>query len=135
MPSPYSRFKIRDASAGSRAGLFSSRRKRVFRSIVHLARSPDCYTPHSVSARNRERLQMDSLQLALPFHDSFVAPTPKCTLMTDDPRSILAFAVQGYERHGASALVTRVEITGGAARSVGAQMAAFVASYLAAVPK
>jgi xanthine dehydrogenase accessory factor len=66
---------------------------------------------------------MDSLQLALPSHDSFVAPTPKCTLMTNDPRSILAFAVQGYERHGASALVTRVEIIRGAARSVGAQMA------------
>lgn len=43
--------------------------------------------------------------------------------MTDDAKAILTFAADGAETKYGSALVTLVEIRGGAARALGAQMA------------
>lgn len=48
---------------------------------------------------------------------------PFCAFMTDDAEAIINFAADGAETKYGSALVTLVEIRGGAARALGAQMA------------
>lgn len=48
---------------------------------------------------------------------------PRRAFLTDDRRAILRFAAEGAECGGGAALVTLVEVRGGAARAVGAQMA------------
>lgn len=48
---------------------------------------------------------------------------PERALLTDDSREILRFAVEALMSGGGAALVTLVEIRGGAARALGAQMA------------
>jgi len=48
---------------------------------------------------------------------------PYCAFLTDDPEAIVNFAADGAETTFGSALVTLVEIRGGAARALGAQMA------------
>ena len=50
-------------------------------------------------------------------------PVPRRAFLTDDCEAILRFAAEGVEQHRGSALVTLVEIRGGAARAIGAQMA------------
>ncbi|WP_051447678.1 XdhC family protein [Rhizobium leguminosarum] len=50
-------------------------------------------------------------------------PVPYCAFLTDDPEAIVNFAADGAETKFGSALVTLVEIRGGAARALGAQMA------------
>lgn len=50
-------------------------------------------------------------------------PVPFCAFMTDDPEAIVNYAADGAETRYGSALVTLVEIRGGAARALGAQMA------------
>ncbi|MRH98213.1 XdhC family protein [Agrobacterium tumefaciens] len=50
-------------------------------------------------------------------------PTPFCAFMTDDSEAIVNYAADGAETEFGSALVTLVEIRGGAARALGAQMA------------
>jgi xanthine dehydrogenase accessory factor len=56
------------------------------------------------------------------LHD--VIPTlPFCAIMTDDPETILNYAAERFEKDGKSALVTLVNIRGGSARPLGAQMA------------
>lgn len=47
---------------------------------------------------------------------------PQQALQTDDSESILRFALEAMEAHSAAVLVTLVEIRGGAARALGAQM-------------
>lgn len=59
------------------------------------------------------------LQHAL-FNDSLAVPQP--ALLTDDSATILRFAVEALKSGSAAALVTLVEIRGGAARPLGAQM-------------
>ena len=51
-----------------------------------------------------------------------LAPEPRVAFISDDAIDILAFAVQSLEEGRAAALVTLVEIRGGAARRLGAQM-------------
>lgn len=58
-----------------------------------------------------------------PAISTFEAVIPSRAFVTDDPEQILGFAADGYDRLGASALVTLVSIKGGAARNIGAQMA------------
>ena len=59
---------------------------------------------------------------ARSLHD--VIPTvPFCAIMTDDPETILNYAAERFEKDGKSALVTLVDIRGGSARPLGAQMA------------
>ncbi len=48
---------------------------------------------------------------------------PFCAFLTDDPEAIVNYAADGAETKYGSALVTLVEIRGGAARALGAQMA------------
>ncbi|QHG74734.1 XdhC family protein [Ensifer adhaerens] len=48
---------------------------------------------------------------------------PFCAFMTDDAEAIINYAADGAETKYGSALVTLVEIRGGAARALGAQMA------------
>jgi len=48
---------------------------------------------------------------------------PFCAFLTDDAEAIINFAADGAETKYGSALVTLVEIRGGAARALGAQMA------------
>ncbi|WP_275784727.1 XdhC family protein [Pararhizobium gei] len=50
-------------------------------------------------------------------------PVPFCAFMTDDAEAIVKYAADGAETKYGSALVTLVEIRGGAARALGAQMA------------
>ncbi|MBK5571201.1 XdhC family protein [Ensifer sp. SSB1] len=50
------------------------------------------------------------------------APEPRAAFISDDAIDILAFAVQSLEKGRAVALATLVEIRGGAARPLGAQM-------------
>ena len=50
-------------------------------------------------------------------------PVPFCAFMTDDAEAIVNYAADGAETKYGSALVTLVEIRGGAARALGAQMA------------
>lgn len=50
-------------------------------------------------------------------------PSPFCAFITDDPEAIVNYAADGAETKYGSALITLVEIRGGAARSLGAQMA------------
>lgn len=50
-------------------------------------------------------------------------PMPFCAFMTDDAEAIVNYAADGAETKHGSALVTLVEIRGGAARALGAQMA------------
>jgi xanthine dehydrogenase accessory factor len=50
-------------------------------------------------------------------------PVPHCAFLTDDPEAIINFATDSAVCAHGSALVTLVEIHGGAARSLGAQMA------------
>lgn len=50
-------------------------------------------------------------------------PIPRRAFLTDDCEVILRFAAEGVEYNRGSALVTLVEISGGAARAIGAQMA------------
>lgn len=50
-------------------------------------------------------------------------PVPQPALLTDDAAEILAFAREGLRSGLRCALVTLVEIRGGAARSLGAHMA------------
>lgn len=50
-------------------------------------------------------------------------PTPTRIVLTDDCETILRFAADGAELSSGSALVTLVEIRGGASRALGAQMA------------
>lgn len=52
-----------------------------------------------------------------------VPVTPYCALMTDNTEAILKFAIQTTESGVRSALVTLVDIRGGAYRALGAQMA------------
>ncbi|MBP1861492.1 XdhC family protein [Rhizobium herbae] len=49
--------------------------------------------------------------------------TPYCAIMTDDAETILNYAGEGAESQFGSALVTLVDIRGGASRALGAQMA------------
>ncbi|MEI2298837.1 XdhC family protein [Ensifer sp. MJa1] len=51
-----------------------------------------------------------------------LAPEPRAAFLSDDAVDILAFAAQVFEQGYAAALVTLVEIRGGAARALGAQM-------------
>src|SRR5690606_16603641 len=48
---------------------------------------------------------------------------PRAAFLSDDAIDILAFAAQSMAEGHAAALVTLVEICGGAARAIGAQMA------------
>ncbi|WP_234804173.1 XdhC family protein [Ensifer adhaerens] len=50
------------------------------------------------------------------------APEPRAAFISDDAIDILAFAVQSLEEKRAAAIITLVEIRGGAARALGAQM-------------
>ncbi|MEK1932139.1 MAG: XdhC family protein [Pararhizobium sp.] len=50
-------------------------------------------------------------------------PVPYCALLTDDAEVILGYATDGADHEAGAALVTLVEIRGGAARALGAQMA------------
>lgn len=50
-------------------------------------------------------------------------PAPACAFVTDDPAAIINYAADGAECGLGSALVTLIEIRGGAARALGAQMA------------
>lgn len=50
-------------------------------------------------------------------------PMPRRAFLTDDCEAILRFAAEGVEHRVGSALVTLVDIRGGAARAIGAQMA------------
>ncbi|MCR6497724.1 XdhC family protein [Shinella sp. CPCC 101442] len=50
-------------------------------------------------------------------------PEPRAAFLSDDAIDILAFAAQSLEEGSRTALVTLVEIHGGAARAIGAQMA------------
>jgi xanthine dehydrogenase accessory factor len=52
-----------------------------------------------------------------------LAPEPRAAFLSDDAIDILAFAADALEEGHAAALVTLVEIRGGAARAIGAQMA------------
>lgn len=52
-----------------------------------------------------------------------LAPEPSVAFLSDDAIDILAFAAEALEQDHAAALVTLVEIHGGAARAIGAQMA------------
>ncbi|MBT1155940.1 XdhC family protein [Aminobacter anthyllidis] len=52
-----------------------------------------------------------------------LAPEPSAAFLSDDAIDILAFAADAIERGHAVALVTLVDIRGGAARAIGAQMA------------
>lgn len=52
-----------------------------------------------------------------------LAPEPRAAFLSDDAIDILAFAAQSLEDGVGTALITLVEIRGGAARAVGAQMA------------
>lgn len=57
-------------------------------------------------------------------HPTTASPVvPFRAFVTDDAEQILRFALDGFERCAASALVTLVNVRGGAARSPGAQMA------------
>lgn len=55
-------------------------------------------------------------------HDVIPA-VPFCAIMTDDSEAILNYAAECFEKNGKSALVTLVDIRGGSARALGAQMA------------
>jgi xanthine dehydrogenase accessory factor len=59
----------------------------------------------------------------LPSLFSEDLPLPRRVLLTDDSKAILRFAADGAERGLGAALVTLVEVRGGSARAVGAQMA------------
>ncbi len=52
-----------------------------------------------------------------------LAPEPRAAFLSDDAIDILAFAAQSLDDGYKAALVTLVEIHGGAARAIGAQMA------------
>ncbi|TCQ02814.1 xanthine dehydrogenase accessory factor [Rhizobium sp. PP-F2F-G36] len=52
-----------------------------------------------------------------------VEAAPKVAFVSDDPQQILQFALDSYESGLGAALVTLVEIRGGAARALGSQMA------------
>lgn len=52
-----------------------------------------------------------------------LTPEPRAAFLSDDATDILAFAAQSLEEGSRTALVTLVEIHGGAARAIGAQMA------------
>lgn len=54
---------------------------------------------------------------------SVVPVTPYCAFMTDDAEAILNYAADGADQGFGSALVTLIEIRGGASRALGAQMA------------
>lgn len=58
-----------------------------------------------------------------PTHSGTVFPTPIAALATDDIGDIFNFVVEAFSARKAVALATLVEIRGGAARSIGAQMA------------
>lgn len=51
------------------------------------------------------------------------AATPYCAIMTDDVETILNFAAESAESDFGGALITLVDIRGGASRALGAQMA------------
>jgi len=53
----------------------------------------------------------------------WIAPEPRAAFLSDDAIDILAFAADALDDGHAAALVTLVEIRGGAARAIGAQMA------------
>ncbi len=57
------------------------------------------------------------------FQSETFLPTPVAALATDDIGEILGFLVEAFSAGKAVALATLVEIRGGAARSIGAQMA------------
>lgn len=52
-----------------------------------------------------------------------IAPEPRAAFLSDDAIDILAFAADALDEGHATALVTLVEIRGGAARAIGTQMA------------
>ena len=52
-----------------------------------------------------------------------LTPEPRAAFLSDDAIAILAFAAEALKQGLAAALVTLVEIRGGAARAIGAQMA------------
>lgn len=52
-----------------------------------------------------------------------LAPEPRAAFLSDDAIDILAFAADALDEGHTAALVTLVEIRGGAARAIGAQMA------------
>lgn len=60
------------------------------------------------------------MSIAFPILDR---PAPQRVITTDRSEDILRFALEGAESGNGVALVTLVEITGGAARALGAQMA------------
>lgn len=51
-----------------------------------------------------------------------LAPEPRAAFLSDDAIEILSFAARSLEEGQATALITLVDITGGAARALGAQM-------------
>ena len=53
----------------------------------------------------------------------WIAPEPRAAFLSDDAINILAFAADALDGGHAAALVTLVEIRGGAARAIGAQRA------------
>ncbi|MEY9586656.1 XdhC family protein [Sinorhizobium fredii] len=58
-----------------------------------------------------------------PVNLNAIPVVPYCAVMTDDPEAILHYAAESAENGLGSALVTLVDIRGGAARALGAQMA------------
>jgi xanthine dehydrogenase accessory factor len=58
-----------------------------------------------------------------PFQSEALLPTPVAALATDDIGDILGFLIEAFSAGKAVALATLVEIRGGAARSIGTQMA------------
>lgn len=65
------------------------------------------------------------------YPDSF-APEPRAAFLSDDAADILAFAAECLEGGHKAALVTLVEIRGGAARALGAQMVVREDGFIAA---
>ncbi|AUW47731.1 yagQ (plasmid) [Rhizobium leguminosarum] len=62
------------------------------------------------------------MSTARSIHD-IIPAVPFCAIMTDDPEMILSYVAERFEKDGKSALVTLVDIRGGSARALGAQMA------------
>ncbi|KQV33672.1 MULTISPECIES: XdhC family protein [unclassified Rhizobium] len=62
-------------------------------------------------------------RIAAPIAEIPDMPAPRAAFLSDDAADILAFAAGAMEKGHATALVTLVEIRGGAARAIGAQMA------------
>lgn len=73
---------------------------------ISVSGSPTKSTPSNAQC-------LSDADLAVPF----------CAIMTDEPERILNYAAEWFEKDGKSALITLVDIRGGSARALGAQMA------------